>query len=267
MTTLTSKRHPLAPSEDDAPVLADQLRSMEQQDGSLYAVVDAARAGEVLALLAQGDAPFASLYQGPALQRYMSVSPFLVRYRAQAAACRWLTTSAWGDSCGLLLTSRAPFEELVSHLASLVLVEDECGVADIFRFHDPRVLPLFLPTCRGPELDRFFGPVERLMVESETAAELLVFGREGPGDPAAGRLRLRPEQVDAMLLAAEGDFLERLHQHLQQHHPETCARMGEARVQQRIRHAVVEGFRRELHTERALADHVRLTFAKGVKDV
>ncbi len=274
MTTLSSSQHLLA----GEPVAALLQRLAGEDGGQLYAVVDAARDEEVLRLLALNDTPFASLYQGK-LQPLMSVSPFLVQFHETAEICRWLTTTAWGDSCGMLCTVEAGLQALAAHLSGLVIAEDARGVEVFFRYYDPRVLPAYLPSCTGEELDRFFGPVRRLMVEAPSGEEVLVFGREeppgeggrasspGPERAGGGRLHLRAEQEDALLLAAEGEFLERLHAHMKRHFPGRCAHLGEQRVRKIIRQRVVDGSRHGIHTERGLAHHVRAAFSRRNRDV
>lgn len=49
----------------------------------------------------------------------------------------------------------------------------------LFRFYDPRVLRLYLPSCTTEELDRVFGSVERFILE-DGSGEMLELGcREG----------------------------------------------------------------------------------------
>ena len=44
-----------------------------------------------------------------------------------------------------------------------------------FRFYDPRVLRIFLPTCNAAETATFFGPVGQFLVEAQDAETLLRF--------------------------------------------------------------------------------------------
>jgi hypothetical protein len=44
-----------------------------------------------------------------------------------------------------------------------------------FRFYDPRVLRVFLPTCTLQQTAEFFGPVSSYLVEGEQASILLTF--------------------------------------------------------------------------------------------
>ena len=58
----------------------------------------------------------------------------------------------------------------------MVLTED--GKTLYFRFYDPRVLRMFLPTCAPEQLAEFFGPVESFYVEDEDPARALRFSLE-----------------------------------------------------------------------------------------
>jgi len=45
-------------------------------------------------------------------------------------------------------------------------VQDAKGKDMYFRFYDPRVLRVFLPTCTPEELSDFFGPIAGFLIES-----------------------------------------------------------------------------------------------------
>jgi hypothetical protein len=47
-----------------------------------------------------------------------------------------------------------------------------------FRFYDPRVLRIFLPTCDENQLREFFGPIEQFICEDEDPEFALVFSFE-----------------------------------------------------------------------------------------
>lgn len=50
-----------------------------------------------------------------------------------------------------------------------------------FRYYDPRVLRLFLPTCTPEEINTFFGPVACFLMEAEEPDILLQFMNHGQG--------------------------------------------------------------------------------------
>ena len=45
----------------------------------------------------------------------------------------------------------------------------------LFRYYDPRVLRVYLPTCNFDELQTVFGPVMHFIQEGEVPTELLRF--------------------------------------------------------------------------------------------
>ncbi len=68
-------------------------------------------------------------------------------------------------------------------------MQREGGGTLLFRYYDPRVLRIFLPTCTPAELREFFGPLSRLYAEAEGGQELLEFSQ------AAGKLAVRQHAV------------------------------------------------------------------------
>ena len=83
---------------------------------------------------------------------------------------------------------RGDFAEVIRHFQSLVAVHDEDGNALYFRYYDPRVLRIYLPTCRAGEVLTFFGPVDLYLMEDEDPAAALRMSHD------AGALR--SETVD-----------------------------------------------------------------------
>jgi hypothetical protein len=55
------------------------------------------------------------------------------------------------------------------------MVYDETGKPLYFRYYDPSVLRVFLPTCSADELRSLFGPIVRYMVEEKDANALIVY--------------------------------------------------------------------------------------------
>lgn len=70
------------------------------------------------------------------------------------------------------MRSRAILQELQRHFREFLQVEDESGKVFFFRFYDPRVLGLYLPTCTPLELRTIFGSVGRFCLEGADAGSL-----------------------------------------------------------------------------------------------
>ncbi|MCX6623126.1 MAG: DUF4123 domain-containing protein, partial [Acidobacteria bacterium] len=146
------------------------------QPRGLFAVLDAARGPAVLNLLRSSNSRFESLYVGAAAE-LDEVAPYLVQIAPTADLLRALVLAGWGQDWGCYLCSNAPFEEIRNHWRRWLLVESPEGKPLYFRFYDPRVLRVFLPTCTHDESERFFGPVHCFLVEDSQPGLLLHFAR------------------------------------------------------------------------------------------
>jgi hypothetical protein len=144
----------------------------------LYAVIDAAQDFTFVHVLRwehQCDAK--SLFQGDAADDTAHVAPYLVSV-ASAGAVLDLWIERLGKNVGILLVSPADPDALLTHLRQVFVITDEAGQEYFFRFYDPRVLRSFVPTCTPAERATFFGPVERTVVENESADGYLTFARQ-----------------------------------------------------------------------------------------
>jgi len=57
----------------------------------------------------------------------------------------------------------------------------------LFRFYDPRVLRVFLPTCTSKEVLEFFGPITRYVLEGEEPIVILQYRSGTSGLESATR--------------------------------------------------------------------------------
>jgi hypothetical protein len=117
------------------------------------------------------------LFAGRLHPRLARAAPYLVALPRDAAPTRTLLADAWGQSWGVLVRATSPLNVLYRHFRRLLRVQDFAGRYMLFRYYDPRVLRLFLPTCTPAQLAEIFGPVERFIVEAETSTEALQFFR------------------------------------------------------------------------------------------
>ncbi len=141
----------------------------------LYALIDAARSPRALPLLVDGRAPRACLWDEPLPSTLAEAAPWLVEIEPGSPFALHLIAHAFGDAWGVFFESPSDLATLRDHLARFVRVEDERGRHFLFRFYDPRVLRLYLPTCTREELAAFFGPIRRFLAESAPPVALLDF--------------------------------------------------------------------------------------------
>jgi hypothetical protein len=138
----------------------------------ICAVLDAARDRRIFDGVERCRLEKCCLYAGEIPWALQRAAPYLVVLEREDAFTRWLFESGWGDSWGIFFRSDAPMLDVRRHLRSLLRVKDEAGRKLLFRWYDPRVLRIYLPTCTAEELRMFFGPVEWFAAESEDAVRL-----------------------------------------------------------------------------------------------
>ena len=141
----------------------------------LYAIVDAARDIKILALLMQSKEEHQSLYEGVEGAKLSQVAPYLVKLDKDSLLLGSLLLEGWGNSWGVYLTCASEFPEVRRHLRHFLEAQLPEGKQVYFRFYDPRVLRVFLPTCTAYETNQFFGPIKHYLMEDEKPDKLLQF--------------------------------------------------------------------------------------------
>ncbi len=177
-----------------APLLTrHQAGSSNPGSARLYMLLDAARDPAIFPWLGElGDAiEIRSLYQGDIGDNLAHVSPYLLSLRDNQPEALRLADSGLGRDWGLFVTAAIGFDDLRRHLRKFNLVYREDGTPLIFRFYDPRVLRVFLPTCTEAELRRFFGPIDAFWTEAPEPDTLLRLSLRD-GALSQTRLSLQP---------------------------------------------------------------------------
>lgn len=147
-----------------------------QQRRTVWMIVDAARDRRAYRLLLEGYySDRACLFSGPLTPEMELASPYLVQLHPEGSVTDKLIRLGWGNSWGVFLAAQVSLPALRRHLRTLLMVQDQSGRRLLFRYWDPRVLRVFLPTCRAGELRQLFGPVSEFLIESGDTRQLLSF--------------------------------------------------------------------------------------------
>jgi hypothetical protein len=178
---------PEAGGKPISPETRRLLEILRTQAEPLFAILDAARDQKVVELLSCSGEEFRSLYDGKSAGELALLAPYLVRLPPESPLLEKLGHNAWGKSWGVYLTCSRPLMELRHHLRQFLMAQIEGGDVVYFRFYDPRVLRVYLPTCTEQERREFFGPVGNYLVEGDPHSTLLNF--------AAGRKEPAPQQL------------------------------------------------------------------------
>lgn len=157
------------------------LEALLAEPAPLFALLDAARDDRILEILRESPEEHRSLYEGAQGDGLAEVAPYLVALPRGSALIERLVREGWGRSWGVWLASRRPLKEVRTHLRRLLMVTVEGGERRCyFRFYDPRVLRVFLPTCSVRQEEEMFGEreIEGFIVEGERG-EALRFAPRG----------------------------------------------------------------------------------------
>ena len=200
MTELPTAAAGPPPTHEDTPQQR-LLLLLRNQYQPLYAILDAARDVRILALLMQSREQYQSLYEGAEGDQLAQVAPYLVRLETDSLLLSSLVLEGWGNSWGVFLSCAGDLQTVRRHLRHFLEVQMPDGKQVYFRFYDPRVLRVFLPTCTADETNQFFGPIKHYLMEDDKPDKLLQFGSTDKGaevkvidlsPPAAGEDKRPP---------------------------------------------------------------------------
>lgn len=193
----------------------------------VYALLDGARDRRIRSFILDTRAPAWCLYRGvPAVLE--DAAPWLLRLVPGQPYTSRFFERGWNNAWGILLTSPAPSRALRRHLRRFLRVRTEDGRVLVFRYYDPRVLRVFLPTCTPAERAAFFGPIGALAAESSDGATAHLFHRDGPPAPPPRKLlAIRDPQMRALAAGVRDSFLADLVKALRLRSPERAALLSQ----------------------------------------
>jgi uncharacterized protein DUF4123 len=147
---------------------------------NIWMILDGARTIEIFRMLLACHLEYACLYGGPLTPELEIAAPYLVQLDHGYRDTHLLIQRAWGNSWGVFFRSETSLKKLRRHLREFLIVRDERGNRLAFRYYDPRVLRVYLPTCTTSELRTVFGPIECFWTESERGEKMVELSlREG----------------------------------------------------------------------------------------
>lgn len=142
---------------------------------SVFAVLDGASVPDLLDALYEHQPENECLYRGEIKPDIAEVAPYLVLLADDSAFTDWVLSEGWGNHWGIFAVAREELAAMRRHFRRYLIVHDPDGKPLYFRYYDPRVLRVYLPTCNAEELGTVFGPVECFLLEDEASQTALCF--------------------------------------------------------------------------------------------
>lgn len=123
----------------------------------IYAVLDCARNSSIYDLISRSYREKSCLFAGNLHPEIERAAPFLLELHATDSVTDEILHRGWNDAWGVLVQSESSFHTLRRHLRTFLRVRTDSGKVLLFRYYDPRVLNIYLPTCLPEELALLFG--------------------------------------------------------------------------------------------------------------
>ena len=143
-------------------------------------VLDCSRDARLYPWLAYSGLLHECLFAGELSVPLQRAAPYVVQLDFDDRLTKRFIEQGFGNSWGTFVRADVGIKTLRKHLRTLLRVEAPGGKYLLFRYWDPRVLRIYLPTCTPAELTQFCGPIEQLWVEDQAAnARFLRFANRG----------------------------------------------------------------------------------------
>lgn len=167
--------------QDAREALRQELFRPSSGEVRAYAVLDMASDPRLWPALEASDAPRRCLFRGALHPKLREVAPHLAELAPDGAFTRWLLNEGFHRGFGIFVRSSLSLDELQGHFRRFLQVVDERGKKFYFRFYDPRVLGVYLPTCNAHELLAWFTGLESFLAERMDGATFVEHRLEESG--------------------------------------------------------------------------------------
>jgi hypothetical protein len=168
---------------DNAMVETISRRLFGEPGTKVYAVLDGASIPDLdlPQVLWEQEPEHVCLYRGELAPDLAATAPYLVHLERDADVTRWIIEKGWGNHWGIfaITSTDAEMKAMRKHFRTFLMVMSPENKPLYFRYYDPRVFGVYLPTCNAEELRAVFGPIQAYVFEAENPSTALVFRQEG----------------------------------------------------------------------------------------
>ena len=142
-----------------------------------YLLIDAANMNADIVKARELNPSYILLFTG-IFKNVESVSPYIFVFELNSNFSDWYFDNGWGKALGIIIYSKSSIKRLRKQLQFLLKVETTSRKEYYFRFYDPRVFRIFLPTCDLNQFNLFFNQIDFYVCEDENPKNALIFSLE-----------------------------------------------------------------------------------------
>jgi hypothetical protein len=160
------------------------IRKKALEEKNVYCIVDGAADETLYPLLKNSDWNYLCLYkqgihfEGERMTDSLAATaPYLLHLDPDKLTVEQFVRMRTGRHQMIVLQSESFLADLAHHFSGMLKAMDEDGKIFNFRYYDPRVLRVYLPTCTEEEKHIFYGPADTFWAEGEEN-DVLEFPRQ-----------------------------------------------------------------------------------------
>jgi len=152
-----------------------------QPETNVFTVLDGASVKQLPQLLWEHEPENICLYRGELEPDMAATAPYLVKLEYDHPFTKLVCEQGWGKHWGIFVITPAEVDirAMRQHFRRFLMVYDPDGKLIYFRYYDPRVLRIYLPTCNTEETKIVFGPISTYITEEEEPSNLLRLSSDG----------------------------------------------------------------------------------------
>lgn len=131
-----------------------------------YAVIDGASVAGLMEALTRNKPEYCCLFSGKLSPELVQTAPYLIKLNYKSPIVEWLF-DGWGNHYGIyaIIPENLHFNDVRKHFRSFLIVKSPDNKPLFFRYYDPRVLRMILPSSSGKQIHQIFGPTKLYILE------------------------------------------------------------------------------------------------------
>lgn len=141
---------------DDNKLDTIQRQLFSNTENFVYAVIDGAACPELRFKIYDWEPESSCLWSGKLEPDLEEVAPYMAKLEQGSSFTEWLIKEGWGNHWNIFIESVLDPKAFRKQIRKLQLVRSPEGKTLLFRFYDPRVMEMFLPTCDEEQLEELF---------------------------------------------------------------------------------------------------------------
>ena len=155
-------------------------RNSHNESPSVYAILDGARDRKIEPLINNSQLEHACMYTNVKSYAYKRSAPHLVALQPEHTFTHQLLNQGWGKSWGIFISTYIPtsITKIRHHFRLIAKAQGPRGETMLFRYYDPRVLRVLLPSCDNTQLRQLFGSNLHLYMENPAGSHLLHYSTD-----------------------------------------------------------------------------------------